>query len=187
MIGSRRVRRDRSGRYRLSLSEPERTLLRSLPEQAKDLVTEQEPLARRLFPPAYPTDDEAEADYRRTAGASLLDRHRRSLDTLMDSVDAPGLDEAEAHDWLDALEVLRLVVGTHLDISEEFEEVDEHDPRLAHFVVYQYLTELQNDVVEALSAGLPVEGTGAEPPDVPEPDLGSLDGLSTPDGLEGWL
>jgi hypothetical protein len=187
VIGTRRIRRERGGGYRLVLSEPERTLLRSLPEQAKDLVSEHEPLARRVFPPAYPTDHEADADYRRSAGATLLDRHRRSLDTVIATADKSRLDEAEAHDWLDALEVLRLVLGTHLDISEELEEVDEDDPRLPHFVVYQYLTELQNDVVEALIAGLPAEGTGAEPPDVADPDLGALGGLSAPDGLEGWL
>jgi hypothetical protein len=191
VIGSRRCWRDRSGRFRLSLSEPERTLLRSLPEQAKDLVAESEPVARRLFPPAYPTDEEAEADYRTSAGASLLARHRRSLDAVMDSVDLPSLDEVQAHEWLDALEVLRLVVGTHLDVTEEPMEVGEDDPRLPHVVVYQYLSSLQDDIVEALSATLPEEGTGAEPPDLPDLDAGGLGfGFGATggfDGLEGWL
>jgi hypothetical protein len=185
VIGARRCWRDRSGRYRLSLSAPERTLLRSLPEQAKDLVTESEPTARRLFPPAYPTDEEAEADYRSAAGASLLDRHRRSLDALMESVDERSLDDVQAQEWLDALEVLRLVVGTHLDVTEDPLDVDEDDPRLAHVVVYQYLSSLQDDIVEALSESLPEEGTGAEPPDLADPGAGGM-GLGL-DGLEGWL
>jgi Domain of unknown function (DUF2017) len=186
VIGTRRFRRDRSGRYRLSLSEPERTLLRTLPEQAKDLVSESEPTAKRLFPPAYPTDDAAEADYRASAGASLLDRHRRSLDAVMASVDASSLDEAQAHEWLDALEVLRLVVGTHLDVTEEPMEVDEDDPLLPHAVVYQYLSALQDDVVAALSETVPEEGTGAEPPELSALDLGGLD-LHAPDGLDDWF
>jgi len=68
--------------------------------------------------------------------------------------------------------------------------VDEDDPRLPHLVVYQYLSELQADVIDALAAGLPARGTGAEPPDVAESALEALGPLAPPDGLdglEGWL
>ncbi|HYA69174.1 MAG TPA: DUF2017 family protein, partial [Acidimicrobiales bacterium] len=92
MIG-RRFRRDRNGRYRLSLAKPERQLLRSLPEQAKEVLHESEPSAERLYPPAYPGDADASAEYRRMAGASLLDRHRRALDTVVETVDDSSLDE----------------------------------------------------------------------------------------------
>ena len=187
MIGLRRFRRDRHGRYRLALSGPERTLLRSLPEQAKELVAESEPSAMRLFPPAYPTDAEAEADYRRAAGASLLDRHRRALDTVIATVDEGSVDEEQAHEWLDAIEVLRLVVGTQLDVTEELVELQADDPRAAHFAVYGYLSMLQDDIVTALSEDLPPQGTGAEPPEVDEAGLDAIGGLSPPDGLEGWL
>jgi Domain of unknown function (DUF2017) len=177
VIGIHRVRRDRHGRYRLTLSKPERNLLRSLPEQAKEVLHESEPTAARLYPPAYPGDDEANAEYRRMAGASLLDRHRRALDTIVETVDDSTLDEAQLHEWLDGLEVLRLVLGTQLDVSEDMDEIETTDPRAPHFAVYGYLSMLQAEFVDALSQGLPDAGTGAQPPDVD-----ALDDLFDDDG-----
>jgi hypothetical protein len=162
----RRFRRDRSGRYRLSLAKPERQLLRSLPDQAKEVLHESEPLAARLYPPAYPGDDDASAEYRQMAGASLLDRHRRALDTMVETVDGSSLDETQLHEWLDALEVLRLVLGTQLDVSEDTPRVDADDPRSAQFAVYGYLSMLQGEIIDALADGLDPAGTGAEPPTV---------------------
>jgi hypothetical protein len=158
--------RDHEGRYRLSLSGAERELLRSLPEQAKEVLHESEPSAERLYPPAYPGDDGANAEYRRIAGASLLDRHRRALDALAGTVDEPSLDEGQILEWLDALEVLRLLLGTQLDISEDAADVDAADPRAPQFAVYHHLSNLQDQIVVALAEGLPAAGTGAEPPDV---------------------
>jgi len=158
VIGMRRLRRDRHGRYRLNLSSPERQLLRSLPEQAKEVIHENDPSAIRLYPPAYPADGDAQAEYGRMAGASLLDRHRRSLDTVAATVDEPFLDEEQVHEWLDAMEVLRLVLGTQLDISEDIEEVPRDDPRAPQFAVYGYLSLLQTEIVDALAEGLPDEG-----------------------------
>ena len=165
MIG-RRFRRDRYGRYRLSLAKAERQLLRSLPEQAKEVLHESEPSAERLYPPAYPGDAEASAEYRQMAGASLLDRHRRALDTMVETVDGPSLDEAQLHEWLDALEVLRLVLGTQLDVSEDSPQIEASDPRAAPFAVYGYLSMLQGEIVDALADRLDPAGTGPEPPEV---------------------
>jgi len=162
----RRFRRDRYGRYRLSLAKAERQLLRSLPEQAKEVLHESEPSAERLYPPAYPGDAEASAEYRQMAGASLLDRHRRALDTMVETVDGPSLDEAQLHEWLDALEVLRLVLGTQLDVSEDSPQIEASDPRAAPFAVYGYLSMLQGEIVDALADRLDPAGTGPEPPEV---------------------
>ncbi len=162
----RRFRRDRNGRYRLALAKPERQLLRSLPEQAKEVLHESEPSAERLYPPAYPGDPDASAEYRQMAGASLLDRHRRALDTMVETVDGASLDEAQLHEWLDACEVLRLVLGTQLDVSESEIQVSADDPRAAPYAVYGYLSMLQGEIIDALSAGLDPAGTGAEPPDL---------------------
>jgi hypothetical protein len=179
VIGLGRVRRDRHGRYRLTLSNPERDLLRSLPEQAKEVLHESEPTAARLYPPAYLGDPAAQEEYRRMAGASLLDRHRRALDTIAATVDDPTLDEGQLHQWLDGLEVLRLVLGTQLDVTEDMEEVDAGDPLAPQFAVYGYLSMLQGEIVEVLAEGLAPEGTGAEPPDIADDDGGGF-------GEEGW-
>jgi hypothetical protein len=50
---------------------------------------------------------------------------------------------------------VRLVLGTRLEITEEGDErpLDPQDPRAPGFAVYDYLTYLQGEIIEALSAG----------------------------------
>jgi hypothetical protein len=161
VIGPRRVRRDRRGRYRLALSAPERELLRWLPSQAQELLEDGDPSATRLFPPAYPTDEASQAEYAQMAGESLLERHRRALNTMRESVDSEMLDEVEAQGWLDALEVLRLVLGTQLDVAEDMAGVVDDDPAAPGLALYGYLSMLQGEIVDALAGTLPIEGTAS--------------------------
>ena len=49
--------------------------------------------------------------------------------------------------------MLRLLLGTQLDVSEDITEVDADDPRADQFTVYQYLSMLQNEIVDALADG----------------------------------
>jgi len=102
---------------------------------------------------------QAEADYREMMGAQLLHQHQRSLDTLSSTAGAATIDESEIHEWLDALEVLRLVLGTQLDVSEGATTVEDTDPRATQFTVYHYLSMLQEEIVDALAAALPDAGT----------------------------
>ena len=159
MIGRRRFVRDRHGRIRPGLEDPERELLRMLPRQARELVDHDDPTAKRLFPVAYPDDAAAQADYGEMMGAQLLDHHRHALDTLVSTIDQPTIDADELNGWLGAVEVLRLLLGTQLDVSEDFAEVDPADPRVDQFTVYQYLSMLQNEIVDTLADALPRDGT----------------------------
>ena len=72
------------------------------------------------------------------------------------------LTEAELESWLGALESLRLVVGTQLDITEEsygfFDPADPDAPRLA---LYHWLSWLQEEVVQALASALPPDEAAA--------------------------
>jgi len=163
-MGRRRFTRDRHGRYRPGLAVAERDLLRRLPSEAGELVEEDEPDARRLFPVAYPGDPGAEREYRDMMGSHLLEHHRAALDTLVRTVDAPTLEEGDLQAWLGALEVMRLVVGTRLDVSEDFTGIDRDHPDYDEHVVYQYLSLLQEEIVEALTAALPTPGTATGDP-----------------------
>ena len=59
------------------------------------------------------------------------------------------------------MEVLRLLLGTQLDVSEDMAELDPldpldaEDPRTDQLTVYQYLSMLQNEIVDALSLHCP--------------------------------
>jgi hypothetical protein len=161
-VARHRFRRDRQGRFRVGLEGPEQQLLSMLPRQVQELLEQEDPSTARVFPVAYTDDAKAQGDYKQMMGAQLLNQHQRSLDTLATTSGAASIDDAEIHEWLDALEVLRLVLGTQLDVSEDGAMVDESDPRSTQFTVYHYLSMLQEEIVEALAAALPEAGTEGE-------------------------
>jgi hypothetical protein len=151
----RRFSVDRHGRVHPHLSDQEREVLSSLPAQVIELIAGEDPSTRRLFPPAYPDDAEAEAEYRALTGASLLEHHRASLEAFSKSVAAETVDEGDLQQWMGALEVLRLVLGTKLDVTEDLGQVQPDDPRAPGLALYGYLSMLQEEVVAALSRSLP--------------------------------
>jgi hypothetical protein len=148
------IERTRSGSYRLRLTRRERALLRELAEELRARLDGDldEPSLRRLFPPAYPDDDEAQAEYRHLTGDELLDGRRAALRLLEEERDR--LDEDELGLWLRALNDLRLVLGTRLDVREDtFERGIPGDGRQAReLAVYAYLSWLQEQAVEALGS-----------------------------------
>jgi hypothetical protein len=149
------IRRTGEGDFELRLSNAERALLRELPAQLRALLEEdsKDPSLRRLFPPAHEGDEEAEAEYRSLMGEELLQGHREALAVLQETADRDRLQEEEVHAWLAALNDLRLVLGTRLDVSEEIyeAEIDADDLGATELGIYLYLTWLQEQFVEAAS------------------------------------
>jgi hypothetical protein len=144
------VRRTRSGRYQLRLGAAERELLRALPQQVRPLVESEDPSAHRLFPPAYDGDPEREADYRGLVHDELKQRHLRSLSLLEETAGRSDLDEEEVLGWLGALNDVRLVLGTQLDMTEDPPPPDPADENARPMAVYAYLSWLEAKLVDAL-------------------------------------
>jgi hypothetical protein len=161
MIARRRFTRDRQGRYHPHLQLAERELLESLPRQAQQLLVEDDPAAFRLFPPAYADDPAAEAEYSALMAESLRTRHQEVLDTLASTVGADSIDEEQLQQWMAAVEVLRLVLGTQLDVQEDMRDIDPEDPDAPRYAVYAYLSMLQDEIVDALASTLPDAGNEA--------------------------
>ncbi len=158
MIVGRRIQRDRNGGYRLRLPRAERELLASLPSQLRELLKDGsgDPALRRLFPPAYLEDTEADDEYRRLMREELLDGKLAALRIVEETAFAERLDAEELAAWLGALESLRLYLGTLLDVTEESYESapDPNDPDAPMVALYGYLSWLQEQTVEALSGEL---------------------------------
>ncbi len=160
-LGRRHFSRDRQGRYRPELSGQERTLLAALPTQAMELMEQKDASTRRLFPTAYPDDAQAEEEYRTLMGDSLVAHHRRALETLAEGASAQALSLEELEGWMGGLEVLRLMLGTRLEVREDMEWIDPDDPRAPELAVYAWLSLLQEEVTEALADAL--AGTPGDP------------------------
>ena len=157
MWNKRRIERTGDGSYAVRLPEEERELLRFLPAELRSLLKAEpdNPGLRRLFPPAY-DDEQDEAAFQELMGNELLDGRRRALDVLAETAKAERLTAEEAQVWLTALNDLRLVLGTRLDVSDEslLEDLAEDDPRAPELALYAYLSWLQEQLVEALSSEL---------------------------------
>ena len=153
-----KFRRASNGTYVVNLDPEERELLRSLPGQLRELLVTaaDDPALVRLHPPAYVGDDEANAEYDRLTRGDLTARRLEALDVLESTADATSLTEEQMAGWMGALNDLRLVLGTRLDVSEDDYEspVDESDPSAPAWALYGYLGWLLESVVEARSSAL---------------------------------
>ena len=152
----RGIKAGKDGTYRVELPDEERDVLAALPDQLRDALDAGEPTLYRLFPPAHSDDDAANEDYARLVGPALVDGKLRALAELQRTAHAKRLDEDELGSWLGAIESLRLVLGTQLDVTEETYaiELDPDDPSAPALALYSYLSWLQEQAVEALSASL---------------------------------
>jgi hypothetical protein len=152
-----RIERTGDGDYAVRLPEGERELLRRLPEELRAVLelAPEDPALRRLFPRTY-EDDQDEAAYQELMGDELLNGRRRALQVLAETADAERLTAEQAQAWLTALNDLRLVLGTRLDVSEEslLGDLPDDDPRAPDLALYAYLSWLQEQVIEALSSEL---------------------------------
>jgi Domain of unknown function (DUF2017) len=157
----RRVRRTRRGDYEIRLPQEERELLRSLPGQLREMLGTADPSLRRLFPPAYPDDPNHNAEYEGLVREDLTAERLQALQVLEETASARRLDEERMSGWLKALNDLRLVLGTKLDVTEDMDddEVPARPEDAQLFLVYRYLTALQWQVVEALAMALDDVGT----------------------------
>ena len=145
--------RESGGAVLVRLSPEERALLVGLAEELRsqlDTGTD-DPSLRRLFPPAY-DDDADERAYRELAGDELLNGRRGALELLAATARSDRLSPEEADAWLRALNDLRLVLGTRLDVQEDTLVDAPQSPELA---VYGYLSWVQEQLVAALAPAEP--------------------------------
>ncbi len=170
------------GRYALRLDAQERRILGALLDELRQAMRERDeareddraapgawpgpagdpddPLAR-LYPPAFPDDDEAEAAWSDLVRPGLDDARSRRLDRMADTIDADELDEAAAAAWLGNLNDLRLVLGSQLGITEDEQpRTRAGDPDAQRRALFDYLGWLVDGFVDALAGGLPEAGGG---------------------------
>ena len=153
----RRFVRQGDGTFTVRLGDEERQLLASLPGSLAALVESEpdDPWLQRLFPTAYPKDPDREQEWRLLMSVDLHESRREQLRTLAETAGATSVTEEELLGWAQALNDLRLYLGTRLDLSEEteFEDfVDEDDKEL--YVLYTWLGILQEETIQALDETL---------------------------------
>jgi hypothetical protein len=153
MIRRARIKRLKKGGYRLDLPSAERDVVRRLLPQLRELLLEPEPDPRvqRLFPVAHPDDAGAQAEFEELVRDDLVASRLASIDQVEATLDATELDDDQLMAWLQAINSVRLVLGTILDVSEEDSgrDVDDDDPEAGTWALYGYLSFLLDQLVEA--------------------------------------
>ncbi len=112
----------------------------------------------RLFPDAYGDDDEASAEFRRFTERDLRRMKTDHANVVMESLQRSGdkvmLSINLAPSWLGFLNDVRLALGVRIGIDDDFhdevEEFERDDPRLALLGVYDWLTYLQESLVQIM-------------------------------------
>lgn len=133
----------------------------------------EDPVLARLFPTAYPHDEEAAGEFRRFTEGTLRDGKARNaaliIDTLEESGLPPELDEdglwieveldaRQANAWLRSFTDIRLALATRLEVEEGDEDywasLPDEDPRTHVHDIYEWVGYLQETLVAALSRNL---------------------------------
>ena len=132
----------------------------------------EDPVLARLFPTAYPDDEEAAAEFRRFTEGSLRDGKAAAACAIIDGLEEAGLppeltedglmidvelDEAGAETWLRSFTDIRLALATRLGVEEGDEDywlsLPDEDPRAQAHDIYDWVGYLQETLVDALSHG----------------------------------
>lgn len=127
-----------------------------LPEMLRTLLSSDDandPALRRLFPRAFPDDEEASAEFDAVVRDDLLEQRMAAIETMERTLGAEHLTEDELIAWLAAVNDLRLVLGVRLDVSEDSTTSDfAGDPETEQaYSLYVFLSYLEEDVVRALA------------------------------------
>ena len=110
----------------LNIGADERGVIERLLTELRALLTsddEASPLLQRLFPTAYPDDEEKEAEYQRLMREELVTSRVFQLDAVAGylSDDDATLDEGQVIALMQSVNAVRVVLGTMLDVDENDE------------------------------------------------------------------
>ena len=145
----------------MSIPSQEREILAALPSRLRELLGSDDPAVGRLFPPAYEDDPVRQADYEDLVRGDLTAQRLRSLEIMEETLHSDHLDEEQVGAWLGALNDLRLVLGTKLDVDEDLDpdDISDTDEQAPAYALYYYLGWLEEQIVAELAAGLGPAGT----------------------------
>lgn len=148
-----RVERKRDGTFVLHLPEAERELLRSLGDQLRSLLNDgTDPGLRRLTPPAYVDDADAQGEYQRLTADDLARGRLHNVEVLEAALDARRLTEDQLVAMMGSINDIRLVIGTNIDVSEEttIDDFADDDPHRSVYAVYTYLSLMLEQIIDQL-------------------------------------
>jgi hypothetical protein len=144
--------------FAFNIGHDERDLVTRMLKELSQLLMAGEPddpRLTRMFPPAYHLADDAEADaeYQRLMREDLVASRLAAIATVNRSLESPEpVDEEAMIAFVQAINGLRLVLGTMLDVAEDHDpdDIDDDDPLAGEHHLYNFLSWLLDWAVRAL-------------------------------------
>ena len=117
-----------------------------------DDAPDDNPMLRRVFPVAHASDKAVNDAYNDLVHSDLVRTRREALERVSATAQNAELDRATLETWMIGLNTVRLVLGTRLDVSEDgFPRLEEDDPELPAWALYEFLGVFVGMVVDALA------------------------------------
>lgn len=128
----------------------------------------EDPVLKRLFPTAYPEDEEAAAEFRRYTEIDLRNGKAAGAAAIIDTLEDAGLTDqpengtyidvelppALAITWMRSFTDMRLAIATRLGIEdgdeEYWESLPDEDPQAQVHDIYDWVGYLQETLVRAV-------------------------------------
>lgn len=126
-----------------------------------------DPVLARLFPTAYPDDEEAAGDFRRFTESTLRDGKAGAAAAIIDTLEEAGLstepqdgtfidvelDEEATMTWMRSFTDMRLAIATRLGVEDGDDDywhsLPDDDPRAQVHDIYNWLGYLQETLVHS--------------------------------------
>ena len=150
--------RAKGGGYSLRLNADERAIIVRLLDELAALLSDPdgEAMTRRLFPVVHRDDPDQEAEYQRLMRDELVSSRLAGIATVKTVLTGErnakkvAFDEGQLVAFMQAVNAVRLVLGTLLDITEDDEDRPEN-ALVPEYQLYGYLSWLLDSAVHALS------------------------------------
>ena len=143
------------GGWRITLDTEERALLVRLMGELRALLTgpDDNELLRRLFPVAYPEDEEKEAEYQRLMREELVTSRLSAIDSVISVLEPDHglLDELQTTAFMQSINAIRLVLGSMLGITDDESADLAEDALSPEHQLYDFLSWLLEWTVRSLS------------------------------------
>lgn len=147
--------RARGGGFVLRLAVEERALVSRLLDELRVLLTDppDQAMTARLFPVVHPDRPDQEAEYQRLMRDELVTSRLAGIETVKDVLAGTSKKVTFTEDqlvaFMQALNSVRLVLGTMLDVSEDDDVAN--SPLVPEYQLYAYLSWVLDAAVHVLA------------------------------------
>ena len=159
-------------RNEAAVPDDDRDPLEAMMDFSGPTTAPEDPVLARLFPDAYPDDDQSASEFRRFTEGTLRDGKARAAARIIDTLEEGGLpaqltedglmidvelDEPEAQTWMRSFTDIRLALATRLGVEDDDERfwatLPDEDPRAQAHDIYDWVGFLQETLVASLDDG----------------------------------